>query len=313
MAPAQGAHIGKPMLTVAQNFFMNIPRNWQPFQAQSDSWQTNAVAQPTALDTRFKAGAILAFIAWLLIIVSLWHSIRHYRPWHGRAVRKTWSCIRSIPLHFFLTIPLLLLCIGYAEAQGWLWSINVGNSQANRGFLYGLGSGPAVLILYINIVAGLRAENEDLQLIQQRAERGASIDAELGIDRRARKPWWWRRTANELGLSNDAKLRQIAMANELGGGRATGDRISRQIELGVMPVRSADESGAPLREHAEDMGVSTPQDEAGKDEEGRGRGTGLLDVGSRPGVLRADSGSALSARTNSSQVEAQRVRSMLDL
>ena len=293
---------------------MNIPRNWLPFQAQADDWQTVAIAQPTALDNRFKAGAILAFVAWLLIPISLWHSIRHYRPWHGHAVRKTWSCVRTVPVQFTLTIPLLLVCIGYAEAQGWLWSINIGNSNADHRVLYGLGSAPAVLILYINIIAGLRAENEDLALIQQRQERGAAIDAELGLDRRARKPWWWRRTANELGLSNEAKLRRLAMANEVGGGRATGARISRQIELGVMPVRSHDEHSAPLREHAEHMGASTPRDELSPYEEaGRGRSTSLLDIERRLSVGREDSGGAASARTETSQVAPQQVKSMLDI
>ena len=293
---------------------MNIPRNWQPFQAQADEWQTSEIARPNALDGRFKAGAILAFIGWLMIPLSLWHSIRHYQPWHGNPIRKTYTCIRSTPLRFVLTVPLLLVSIGYAEAQGWLWSINVGNSQASRGFIYGLGSGPAILILYINIISGLRTENEDLQLIQQRAERGQAIDAELGIDRRARRPWWWRRTANELGLSNEAKLRQLAMRDEVGGGRATSNRIGRQIELGVMPVRSPEEYDAPLRDNAQEMGETrTDTDREQEEESTRGRSTGLLDLGARPTAAREGSTGTASARTNMSQVRAQKIKSMLDV
>ena len=302
-----------------QNFFMNIPRNWLPFQAQADDWQISAIAQPTALDARFKVGAILAFIAWLFIPFSLWHSIRHYRPWHGHGhgARKTLSCMRTMPLHFMITIPLLLICIGYAEAQGWLWSINVGNASADRGILYGLGSAPAILILYTNIVAGLRSENEDLALMQQRVERGAAIDAELGLDRRARKPWWWRRTANELGLSNDAKLRRLAMANEVGSaGRAADARRERQIELGDLPAGApvADESGAPLRTDPGLMGIGAQLDQHRLDPAAaRGRPTGLLDVRPRPGAVREDSGSAASQRTRASRLEPQQIKSMLDL
>lgn len=50
---------------------MNIPRNWLNLQAQADAWQISAVAIPSATDNRFKAGAILAFVAWTLIIFSL--------------------------------------------------------------------------------------------------------------------------------------------------------------------------------------------------------------------------------------------------
>ena len=303
------------MLTRCKNFFMSIPRNWSPFKAQADDWQTMAIAQPTALDHRFKAGAILAFFAWLLILVSLVHSVRHYRPWHGGLWRKTSTCLRTVPLQFVLTIPLLLVHIGYAAAQGWLWSINVANSDASRGVLYGLGSAPAVLILYVNIVAGLRRPNEDLALMQHRVERGAAVDAELGLDRRARKPWWWRRTAAELGLSNEAKLRRLAMANEVGGGRGISVRVDHQIELGALPGRplAADEPGTPLRPNAGDMGACHPRgdhdSEAG--EETRGRVAGTLGVDPRPAMTREDSESAVSIGMTS--VEPQRIRSMLDV
>jgi hypothetical protein len=221
---------------------MNIPRDWLGFQAQEDPSQIASVAIPTAMDVRFKIGAILAFVAWLFIPFSLWHSIKHYKP---NARTRFLGRLRAIPPVFLLTIPLSLVIIGYAEAQGWLWSINVGRDNANDGYLYGLGYGPAVLILYFNIMAGLHYPNEDLELMRQRVVRGRALDAELGIDRRSRKPWWWSRVANEIGLDNDAKLR--ALASEAAATQGTRRQNDRAFEMRNLAQSHLNEETAPTR------------------------------------------------------------------
>ena len=283
-------------LKMSQNFFMNIPRNWLGFQSQGDPWQISTIAIPSATDNRFKAGAILAFMAWLVILFSLWHSTHHYRP-----SRRFMNCACSISSHFLLTIPLLLIVIAYAAAQGWIWVINIGRQNASEGLLYGLGYAPAVMILYINIVAGLRTNNEDLELIHQRIARGQEIDAEIGI-RAVRKPWWWRNVASDVGMGNDAKL--LRMAKEIGGGRATGGRIERAVELGMI--------GPQANKHDE-VGEGTMfnpfRDNPNEDDETRGRSE-QHSTTDRPRPQRDYSGSTLSA---TSQAPPQQVRSMLDV
>ena len=308
-----------------QNFFMNIPRNWLGFQAQADASQTVNVAQPAATDPRFRAGAILGSLAWLCIVVSLWHSIKHYRP-HART--RFLGRLRTVPLHFLLTIPLVLITIGYAEAQSWLWIINVGSDDVNVGWLYGLGYGPPILIMFLNIVAALHYPNEDLELIRQRVARGRAADAELGIDRRSRKPWWWRRVANEIGLDNDAKLR--ALAGEVGGGPATGARINRQIELRALESQREEEGNQTSAASGEFAG--DPRSRPFRDDEteiatmtGSGQSTDSYRDMTSPespaiqrGVLeRGDSmasfGSGTTAVSGLNQAPPQRVRSMLDI
>ena len=144
------------------------------------------------------------------------------------------------------------MTIGYAAAQGWLWSINIGSDSVNSGWLYGLGYGPALLILFLNVIAGLHYPNEDLELMRQRVARGRAVDAQLGINRRARKPWWWRKVATDMGLDNDAKLRQLAMSGEVGGGPATGRNVERGIELGVIDREAEEEERRREREEDEE-------------------------------------------------------------
>ena len=223
----------------------------------------------------------------------------------------------------------MLATIGYAEAQGWLWIINIGRDDVNTGWLYGLGYGPAVLILYLNIIAGLQYPNEDLELLRQRVARGRAIDAQLGVDRRARKPWWWRRVANEMGLDNDAKLR--ALAGEVGGGPATGARINREIELRAFEAqREEEENNQPGARTGDFSG--DPRSRPFRDEEseiatitGSGQSTDMYrDITSpaspstQRGVLeRGDSmasfGSETTAVSGLNQIPPQRVRSMLDI
>jgi hypothetical protein len=220
------------------NFFMIIPRNWSPIQSQNTEEQVNDIAEPNATDIRFKAGAILAFCAWLVICYDVQHIIHYYRPRSAGPVHGTFGFLRFLPGRFMLTIPLLLVVIGYYAAEAWIWQINVGKFDVNTAYLFGLGYGPVVMILAINEFDGLMRPNEDRELIRQRLDRGQTLDAELGFDRRVRKPWWWRRYGGEIGMSADDRLKN--MVSEIGGGRVTHNNIARDIELSEVPLRTQD-------------------------------------------------------------------------
>lgn len=215
------------------NFFMSIPRNWSGIEAQNSPDQSDSIAKPDATDNRLKAGAILAFLAWCVICYNLRHSIHFYKPRNRGPIHSFAGFFRYAPTRFLLTVPLLLLIIAYAAASAWVWEINIGNQNVSSGWLYGLGYSPVILILAIYEIDGIVQPNEDRALIRQRIEHGLAVDAELGLDRRARKPWWWKQSTAPPGRSPEARLKN--MTAEIGGGRATTRGIERGVEMGNMP------------------------------------------------------------------------------
>ena len=286
---------------------MNIPRNWLGFQAQADPSQTLNSFIPTVEDTRFKAGAVLAFCAWCIIPIHLWHSIRHYKP---EASQKTFGRLRAIPPVFVLTILLSLVVIGYAEASAWVPGINLGGVKANSGYIYGLGFAPEILILFLNIVSGLRNPNEDLELLRQRVSRSEAIDAMLGIDRRNRKPRWWTQVANEFGFDNDAKLRALANTNI--GHRRTEEETGRDVRMYDLARQHLDEETTP-ESNIEEQFLDRPTRRDNVQVQ-----SGLLDITTPPvrgGIHREPSASPSfgSETTAVSQVQPQQIRSMLDV
>ena len=81
-----------------------------------------------------------------------------------------------------------------------------------------------MLVLLFNGIAGLYTPNEDLELIRQR------------LLRCPRKPWWWHRVSNQIGLDNDAKL--CAVVGEFGGGPATGSPVDNPAGSTIYPIES---------------------------------------------------------------------------
>ena len=221
---------------------MNIPRSWTGLEKQSTIQMTNSIAKPSATDVRFKVGGFLALLAWVMICYSLQHSIHYYKPRNRGPFYSALGFIRSTPLKFLFTIPLLAIVVAYNIASSFVWSINIGNQNSNTGWLYGLGYAPTILILIINEISGLLTPNEDRALIKQRIERGQAIDAELGI--RHRKPAWWKGVA-QYGLTTEQRLK--ALTTEIGGGRATSENIGQTMELGNMPSRRP-EAENPFRD-----------------------------------------------------------------
>ena len=260
---------------------------------------TNLIAKPSATDKRFKAGGFLALIAWCIICYSLQHSIHYYKPRNRGPFWSFIGFVRSAPIRFLLTIPLLGVVVGYAIASSFMWTINIGNENVNSAWLYGLGYAPVFLIIVINEIAGIIEPNEDRALIQQRADRGQAIDAELGI--RHKKPAWWK-AASGHGLTTEQRLK--ALTTEIGGGRATTQNIGRTMELGNMPTRPRDEED-PFRDPDE----TTLLGDKGSE---RRPGPGNSDHDGESG--RGNSSATTTTMTSrTSQVPPQRVRSMLDI
>jgi hypothetical protein len=217
-----------------QNFFMAILRTWAGVELQASPDQTLQQAEPIATDGRFKAAAFFLFLAWCVIIFSLRHSIKWYRPRNRGMCNRFLGFFRYTPSKFMLVIPLALVIIGYEAATAFDFTINPMSINAGSGWIFGLGYGPPLLILFIFNVYGYIDENEDQVLLQQRRERGEAIDQELGI---VKKPRWWDSFRRDFHTS-EQRLRN--MTTEVGGGQATHQNITiqRDIEMGIMPIPS---------------------------------------------------------------------------
>ena len=192
----------------------------------------------------------------------------------------------------------------YAAASSFLWELNLGKLSNNEGWLYGLGYGPIVLTLLVNEIFGVLDPNEDRALIRQRVERGHTIDAEIGYPRHS-KPWWWDGGMGFHHSSPEQRLKDIT--TEIGGGRATGRNLERQVELGNMPLRPGNDNQAE----------NPFMDREG--EFGRHRDPSGIDNDMGPGFSNSHGNSwrrAISqttVSTTASQNQPQQVKSMLDV
>lgn len=299
------------------NFFMTIPRSWNPVQLQRSLSQQDQISKPAATDGRFKAGSILAFIAWCLICYDLRHNIHYYKPQSRGPWRSFSNFLHFAPTKFLLTIPLALVRVGYSVASAFEWDISPLKSNVRVGWMYGLGYAPAALIIIIFNIYGYLDPNEDKALIAQRAERGRAVDAELGINRNIQKPSWWSKLHGDLHLDNanaeerlKAMTREIggtrqeqrlkAMTREIGGGVATQRNLERYIEMGHMPTRR-DEFGNPF---SDDKEVKKKE---GKKEKTEVTSTNL------PAAAPSSNASQRTGSTFSASRPPQVVRSMLDI
>ncbi len=183
------------------------------------------VAIPSATDGRFKAAAFCLFICWLTVVFSLRHSIMHYCERNRGIANRIAGLLRFTPLRFLLIVPLALVIPAYQALAAWSFAWSPLNIKGNNLAIYLGGYTPALLIVYIQIIAGFLNPNEDRALLRQRRQRGEASDRELGI---VHKPAWWR-IIN--GGNGDEKMRDRIARNvrELGGGRATAQGIDTSI------------------------------------------------------------------------------------
>ncbi|KAF2121984.1 hypothetical protein BDV96DRAFT_640053 [Lophiotrema nucula] len=294
------------------NFFMTIPRSWTAIQKQNTPEQKYDIARPAATGPREKAGAILAAVAWGIIVFSLHHSLKHYKPKEKGLWAKIGGFCRDCPTKLFVNIILLAIRVAYGIASAWMWELSIFQDDVVIGWPFGLGYGPILLIIAVFELAGFIEENEDKVIIRQRRERGAVDDAALGI---VKKPHWWNRNWAERYKSDDERLRSMAVGSEVGGGRPTTRRIQESVEMGNMNIRNRSRSRPgedPFRDPSREPSVAT------------GGATGAV-AESRMQPTRADSDQA-STMTGATGMTGQtltgdpaqspppqRIRSMLDV
>ncbi|KAF9871069.1 hypothetical protein CkaCkLH20_11486 [Colletotrichum karsti] len=211
------------------NFFLIIPRNWGEIEKQRSPDQTAARAEPNATDVRFKVATFCLVICWLTIVASLRHSILHYYPRNRGLLNKARGFVRYTPWRFVFIIPLAACLIAYQGLVSFRWDYSVLNTQANLGAVYAGGFGPALLILYIQIIYGFTSPNEDKELIRQRRVREAEIDHEMGI---VAKPKWWKRITRDDHLVDKMSMRERIARNvrEVGGGGATARGVQQNFD-----------------------------------------------------------------------------------
>lgn len=178
-------------------------------------------AEPTATDARFKAATFCLFIAWLTIVVSVWHSIHHYEERNRGFLNRVVGGLGFMPFRFVLILPLSLAMVAYQGLAAWDFDVSPLKQATNYIAMYVGGYAPALLIIIIQNVAGFTRSNEDKALIQQRRKRGAELDSELGL---VRKPAWWSRVNGDHGPGG---MRDMILRNvrEVGGGRATAQNV----------------------------------------------------------------------------------------
>ena len=204
---------------------MVVPRSWNFASYQRSPEQTAELAIPSATGVRFKVAAFMLLVAWLTIIFSLRHSIKHYKPRNRGVFGSAKGLIRALPLRLVLIIFLSLALIAYQIFISFVWQFSIIRFDGVVPVIFAWGYGPPLLILYIQITYGFASPNEDKELIRQRRERGDVINRELGF---VQKPAWWRRVRGEhLGTMQDKIVRNV---NEVGGERGVGRRVEDDVE-----------------------------------------------------------------------------------
>ena len=211
-------------------FFMTIPRSWTAIEKQHSPTQIQTVARPAAQDARFRAGALFAFGAWVVICYSLHHSFSQYKSKVHKLIDPSVAFNNSLTMPF-LGILTIAITVGYAIASTWIWSISPVNAHVSNGWLFGLGYAPALLIIITYNIFGFLHSNDDQAMMAQRQHRERTTDRELGIDRASMKPSWWSKIHSDshAGLSAEERLRHLT--SEVGGGPATKRGIDYSLEM----------------------------------------------------------------------------------
>ncbi|TQV98354.1 conserved fungal protein [Cordyceps javanica] len=243
------------------NFFLVVPRNWSFVEKQRSPEQTAAIAVPSALSARFKAGAFCLVISWLTILFSLRHSILHYKPRNRGLVNKSVGLVQSVPLRFMFTIPLLGGLIAYQIFMSFNWELSLLRFHGVVPVQFGWGFGPSLVIMLIQVIYGYINPNEDKDLIRQRRERGEVIDRELGL---VKKPAWWRRVRGE---HEELSFRERIFRNvkEVGGERGIGRREENEMERHIRQeaLRMAVDDGIELPNMPRRESANPREDRAG--------------------------------------------------
>ena len=315
-----------------QNFFMTIPRSWTAIEYQRSPEQQRSSAKPSATDGRFKAGAVFALCAWLVICYALHHAIRYYHATPTQASRSVFQSVvrflRIMPSKFLLVIPMGLVVVGYSFAIAWEWTISPLRSDAQPAWFYGLGYAPILLIIVIFQIYGYRDENEDRILLGKRRERERAVDAELGFVAVRKPDWWSKRSGGNSGGGHHGarpnaddeamnQLKNLIHSESVGGGPATHHRVQQTLQLRDLSSSSPTAATTNL--------PSTPTSTASTQVEVNRSGPLTVEVVSNPFTdqqrhdheFRSERGRSVGTVSSSSSSPSQqpptRIRSMLDV
>ena len=250
------------------HFFVIIPRSWTNIQHQRYPEQIILDAIPAATDSRFKAGPFLLVVCWVLIIVSLRHSIKHYFSRNRGTINRILGLFRFTPPRFYVLLPLALIIPAFQALIAWEFAYSPMNIKGMTAAIFAGGYSPTLLIIFAQVVWGFMTPNEDLELKRQRRTRGEDIDREMNV---THKPGWWRRVreAGEGGVVNpNENMRDRIARNvrEVEGGRPTAQRVEeRRTNDGPSQVDETVEigpvsTGPPVSEQATELLAVAPGD-----------------------------------------------------
>lgn len=292
---------------------MVIPRSWTNIEYQRSVEQEEDVARPSGTDTRLKVGALLAICAWIVIIVSLWHSIKVYKPDSASIGGKLTKFIRHCSLKHVACIVILGVRLAYGVLSAWSWDTSILKWDVNPVWPFALGFAPILIVVIILEVAGFIEENEDKVILRQRRERGAQYDRDLGI---TRKPNWWSKLNGDPRYMNtDARLKAMTT---LGGGEATGRNVVANVELSTLSnVRNRSRSrptaeslaSDPFRDRSPSDTISTTHTGGAAPRAGISR----LDSDAASTATGATGATGMTGRTLTENAPPQQIRSMLDV
>ncbi|KAI9837842.1 MAG: hypothetical protein M1819_006776 [Sarea resinae] len=228
------------------DFFLTVPRSWTDIERQRSPQQQNADAKPAATDGRFKAAAFMEIAAWVMICWAVQHGVHYYKPRN----RGCWNSFNGFchyaPTKIVLSLAVLAIKIVYDIVSAFHFSVSPFKYNVEAGWIYGLGYAPILLIMIILEVAGYVEENEDRKLIEQRKERGRSIDAELGL---VKKPGWWSKMHGDQQYANtEQRLRDLT--TEVGGGPPTTRNLAQALELGTLEPYAQERIDDPFSDDA---------------------------------------------------------------
>ncbi|KAL1890722.1 hypothetical protein Sste5346_008046 [Sporothrix stenoceras] len=231
------------------NFFLVVPRSWGNIEKQRSPEQIVDIAAPNATDARFKTAAFLLLAAWIITVVSLRHSIKHYLPRNRGVFNRAVGVISSTPPRLAVLLFLSLAMIAYQALCAWEFQWSVLKVDGDRLPIYLGGYTPPLLILIVQNIYGLLVFNEDRQLIHQRRQRGAEQDRELGI---VHKPAWWRRINGDYIPTNESMRDRIARnVREVGGGAATTRGIDNAMDQRALELEELERARQRARENGE--------------------------------------------------------------
>ncbi|KAJ3557155.1 hypothetical protein NPX13_g9987 [Xylaria arbuscula] len=209
------------------DFFVIIPRNWGAVELQRSPEQTAAKGEPASTDVRFKIAPFFLFISWLTILVSLWHSVRHYEARNRGLINRAIGFIRYVPFRFLLMIPLALVVVAYQALAAWEFDYSPLKKDTNLSAMYVGGYLPGLLLVIILCVSGFLRPNEDKELIRQRRTRGNQLDQELGI---THKPAWWRRLKGEPSTGDTMRDQLFRNVREVRGSRRVQEMAEQRAD-----------------------------------------------------------------------------------